>query len=127
MSHFEYMQIMLQRFLQFVIYQYNTMDLVDKDGFVYVKICKGIYDLKQSDCINFDHIVKLLKLHGYYTLCYNLGIWGHETLPTNFLFLWMNLVLNTLILLILTILLILYINTTKYLLSVKGKIDVGLL
>ena len=46
MSHFEYMKIMLQWFLQYIIYQYNITDLVDKDGFVYVNICKSIYRLK---------------------------------------------------------------------------------
>ena len=60
------------------------MDLVDKDGFVYVKIRKVMYGLKQSACIYYDRIVKLLKPHCYYPLRFNPGIWCHETLPTKF-------------------------------------------
>ena len=58
------------------------MDLVDKYGFVYVNIRKGMYISKQADCIAFDCLVKLLKPHGYYPLRSNPGIWCHETLPT---------------------------------------------
>ena len=60
------------------------MDLVDKDGLVYVEICKGAYGLNQEARVAFDHLVKLLKPHKYYTLRYNPGIWRHEMLPTKF-------------------------------------------
>ena len=58
------------------------MDLVNKDGFIYVKIRKGMCGLKQAAHIDFDHLVKLMKPHGYYPLRSNPGIWRHETLPT---------------------------------------------
>ena len=60
------------------------MDLVDKYGFVCVKIHKGMYGLKQAARIDFDRLVKLLKPHGYYPLHSNPGIWFHETLRTKF-------------------------------------------
>ena len=60
------------------------MDLVDKDGFVHVKIRKGMYILKQAARISFDRLVELLKPHGYYPLSSNPGIWCHKTLPTKF-------------------------------------------
>ena len=60
------------------------MDLVNKDGFVYFKICMSVYGLTQEDRIAFDHLVKLLKPHSYYLLCFTHGTWCHETLPTKF-------------------------------------------
>ena len=84
MSHFEYMKIPLRCFPQVIINQYNIIYSVKKDVFVYVKICKSIYSLKQVYFIYFDPLVKLLKPHGCYPLNYNPGIWYHEMLPTKF-------------------------------------------
>ena len=65
MSRFEYMKISWQYFPQDIIDQYNIMDLVDKYGFVYVNIRKGMYVLKQAARISFDRLVKILNPHGY--------------------------------------------------------------
>ena len=50
------------------------MNLVDKAGFVYVEIRKGMYGLKKASRIDFDRLLKLLKPHRYYTLSSNPGI-----------------------------------------------------
>ena len=84
MAHYEYMKIPMRWFPQDIIEQYKIMDLLDKDGFVYVDICKGMYGLKQAYHIAFDRLVKILKPHGYYPLRSHPGIWCHETLPTKF-------------------------------------------
>ena len=84
MSRYGYMKIPLRWFPQYIIDKYKIMSLVEKDGFAYVDIRKGMYGLKQADCIAFDHLVKLLKLHGYYPLRSNPGIWCHETSPPKF-------------------------------------------
>ena len=60
------------------------MYLVDKDGFIFVDIRKGVYSLKQAGRIDFDRLVKPLKLRGYYPLRSNPGIWCHKILPTKF-------------------------------------------
>ena len=78
------MKIPLRWFPQDVIVQYKIMDLLEKDGFVYVHIREGVYSLNQASCIAFDCLVKLLKPHRYYPLRSNPGIWCHETLPTKF-------------------------------------------
>ena len=83
-SHYKYVKIHLRWFPQYIIGQYNIMDLVDKDGFVYVDIRKGMYGLNKSAPINFDGLVKLLKPHGYHPLRSNPGIWCHGTLSTKF-------------------------------------------
>ena len=84
MARYEYMNIPLRWFPQDIIDQYKIMYLIDKDVFVYVKIRKGIYGLKQAACIAFDRLVKLMKPHGYYPIRSNPGIWCQETLPTKF-------------------------------------------
>ena len=74
------MKIPLQRFPQDINNQYKIVDLVDKDGVLYVNIRKGMHDLKQADHIAFECIVKLLNTHGYYPLRSNPGIWCHKML-----------------------------------------------
>ena len=60
------------------------MYLVEKYGFVYVDLRKGMYGLKQAPHMDFDHLVKLLKPHGYYPLRSNPVIWCHKMLPTKY-------------------------------------------
>ena len=69
------------------------MDLLEKYYFVYVKICKSVYGIKQSSRITFDRLVKLLNPHGYYPLRSNPGIRYQKTLPTKFA-LCLNYLLN---------------------------------
>ena len=91
MARYEYMNIPLRWFTQDIIKQYKIMDLVDKDGFVYVDICKGMYGLNQAARIDFDRIAKLLKPHVYYSLHSNPVSWCHETPPKNLHFVWIIL------------------------------------
>ena len=88
MTCYEYMKIELRWFSQDIIDQYKIIDLVNKDGFVYINIRNGLYCLKQAARIAFDHLVKLLKPHGHYPLRSNASIWCYETLPSNLHFLW---------------------------------------
>ena len=74
----------LRIFPQNSLDHYKTMDLLDKDGFVYVEIPTGVYILKQAACISFGRLLKLLKPHGYHPLCSKPGICSHERLPTKF-------------------------------------------
>ena len=86
MERYKYMKIPLRWFPQDIIDQYKIMDLVEKDGFVYVEICKGMYGLQQASQIAFDRPVKLLKPHGYYPLQSKPEIFCHEMPPTKFAF-----------------------------------------
>ena len=60
------------------------MSIVEPDGFVYVKTRIRMYSLKQAACIAFNHLVTLMKPHGYAPLRYNPGIWRHEKLDIIF-------------------------------------------
>jgi hypothetical protein len=79
MEEFEYMKIPLRWFPQEIIEQYDIMNIVEDDGFVYVEIRKGMYGLKQAARIAFDRLVKLLEPDGYYPLRCNPGMWRHKT------------------------------------------------
>ena len=43
----EYMKFHISKIPQEIIDEYNLLDIVDNHGFVYVKIVKGIYGIKQ--------------------------------------------------------------------------------
>ena len=57
MEHYEYMKIPLRWFPQERINQYKIMDLLDRYSFVYVKIRKVMYGIKQEYRIAFDCLV----------------------------------------------------------------------
>ena len=37
-----------------IIEQYNLMNLVDDDGYLYIEICKGMYGLKQAALLAYQ-------------------------------------------------------------------------
>ena len=88
MSRFECMKILLRWFPQDIIYHYNIIDLVEKDGFVYVNIRKGVCGLKKAAHIYFHSLVKILNPNGCYPIHSNPGILCHETLQQNSCFVW---------------------------------------
>ena len=61
----EYMDIPIKKFPQDIIDQYELLQKVTADGYVYVKIKKGLYGLKQAAVLGFDHLVENLKDFGY--------------------------------------------------------------
>ena len=89
MSRFEYMKIPLRWFSQDIVDQYNIIDFVNKDGFFYFEICTGMYFLKQAPCIDFEHLEKVLKPHGYYPLRSNTGFGSTKQSQQNSRFVWM--------------------------------------
>ena len=60
----EYMKIHISKFPPDIIEFYNLNKLVTNDGYVYVKIKKGMYGLKQAAILAYDHVVCLLTPEG---------------------------------------------------------------
>ena len=56
MARYEYIKVPLHWFPQDIIDQYKIMNLVDKDGFVYVKILCH-YARQIFLCLNLIHII----------------------------------------------------------------------
>jgi hypothetical protein len=56
----------------------------DKDGYIYVEICKAMYGLKQAVQIAYDRLVLLMEPHGYHPIRHSPGLWKHKTFSTVF-------------------------------------------
>jgi hypothetical protein len=80
----EYMRIHSKYFFGEMREKYNIDNLVADDGYVYVKIKKGMYGLKQAALLAYKHLVNILQPFGYYPCPYTTGLWKHKTRPTVF-------------------------------------------
>ena len=80
----EYMKIHRRNIPPDIYDQYSLQDKVTSTGFVYVKIKKGMYGLKQASILAYQHLVNNLAPHGYTPCKYSLGLWTHTTRPTKF-------------------------------------------
>ena len=67
---------------QEIIDEYNVLDIVDNHGFVYVKIVKGMYGLKQVGIIAHKALIHHLAPFKYHSARHNPGLWQHDTRDT---------------------------------------------
>ena len=67
-----------------IIGKYKLLDIVDNHGFVYVKIVKGMYRLKQAGIIAHKSLVHHLVPFRYHPHRHTPGLWQHETIDTIF-------------------------------------------
>ena len=83
MSRYEYMKLALACIPDKIIEQYNLRTL-SSDGWVYLKICRGMPSLKQSGRIANgrlkDHLYKL----GFSPVSRTPALWKHDTKPIFF-------------------------------------------
>ena len=80
----EYMRINYKYFPEDVRQQYDLANKVASDGYIYVRIKKGMYGLKQAAVLAYDQLVEHLAPHGYYPCPQTTGIWRHATRRTRF-------------------------------------------
>ena len=86
MSHMaipEYMRIPIHHIPQDIIDLYQLSDKIHK-GYVYIKIKRGMYGLKQAAHLAFEQLKEHLAPHGYYPVESNPGLWAHKTRKTRF-------------------------------------------
>ena len=84
MSRPEYMKVLIKYFPDDIIKKYDLNKKVASDGYVYIKINKGMYSLKQAAILAYDQLVKKLKPFGYYPAPHTSGLWKHESRKTRF-------------------------------------------
>ena len=60
----EYIKFLLSNIPQKIIDEYNLLNKVDAQGYVYVKIVKGMYGLKQAGIIAHKELIKHLAPYG---------------------------------------------------------------
>ena len=84
MKENEYMKIPFNKFPEDTKQHYNLHNLVSHDGYIFVKIKKAMYGLKQAAVLAYHHIKKTLEPHGYYPVLGTTGLWKHKTRPLTF-------------------------------------------
>jgi hypothetical protein len=52
---------------------------IKPDGYVYLKICRGMYGLKEAAIIAFNQLVQKLAPYGYSPMPFTPGLWRHLT------------------------------------------------
>ena len=77
MNKAEYLKILIKIIPQEVI---NTYDLIRKqcDGYIYVRIKKGMYGLVQTGIITHDALKEHLKPYVYVPVKTTQGLWTHK-------------------------------------------------
>lgn len=80
----EYMRVLLKYFPADIIKKYNLAQLVHSDGYVYIKIKKRIYGLKQAVVLAYNKLIKHLEPYGYYSVPSTNGLRRHKTRKTRF-------------------------------------------
>ena len=73
LDRFEYMKMPLSLLPQDIIYHYRLNDKV-LNGYVYMKICKGMYGLPQASIQANKLLKKRLAIHGYYEQLHTPGL-----------------------------------------------------
>jgi hypothetical protein len=79
MSRPEFMKIHISNFPADIIERYHLHNLVDRNGYVFIQINKGMYGLKQASVLAYDLLVKNLKKDGYHPIPHTVGLWSHST------------------------------------------------
>ena len=64
MERYEYMRIHISIIPQEIVDRYNLLDLVNENGWVYIKIWKGVYGLPQAGIISNKQLMKHLAPFG---------------------------------------------------------------
>ena len=79
----EFMRIAYKYIPPDIRLRYNLDSKVAEDGYIYIKIKRGMYGLKQAAILAHQQLVKNLAPFGYHPIP-NTNFWKHETRPTIF-------------------------------------------
>ena len=80
MGQSEYMMINIRLILPEIIAHYNLNDLVDKKGWIYMKLFRGIYGLPQAVILANNLLAQCLRDHGYDEVKKTPGLWRRDKL-----------------------------------------------
>ena len=78
MSDPEYMKCQYRYFPADIIKRYN-LDALVHNNFIYIKIKKGLFGLKQAAILAYHLLSKILITNGYKPIIGSLGMWKHST------------------------------------------------
>ena len=83
MDNPEYMKVPYKFFPPDIRKKYSLDDLVH-NGFIYIKIKKGMYGLKQAALLAYEYLSDILTTAGYHPIPASLELWKHNTRQTLF-------------------------------------------
>ena len=78
MNNPEYMKIHQDDIPQDILHQYKAHQFQDKRGFVYFKITKGMYGLKQAAILAYNQLKENLSKHWQSPIPHTVGMWRHN-------------------------------------------------
>ena len=84
MNKSEYMKVQYKYLPDDIELQYNLQEKVTANNYIYIKIKKGMYGVRQAAIMAYNNLQKSLKPFGYAPLISTVGVWQHETRPTTF-------------------------------------------
>ena len=84
MARDEFMRVKLQYFPADICTKYDLASKVAPDGYVYIRIKKGMYGLKQAALLAYNHLKQSLASSGYAPIVGTAGLWAHATRATKF-------------------------------------------
>ena len=73
------MRVPLNKFPKDIQEYYNFQDIATNDGYIFIKIKKAMYGLKQAAVLAYQLIKNTLEPHGYYPVIGTTGMWKHKT------------------------------------------------
>ena len=79
-----YMKMKASIFPPDIIDQYNLNHKIAKDGYIYIKIKKGMYGLKEAAVLAYNQFSDFLNRYGYSHVPGTAGVWKHATKRTAF-------------------------------------------
>ena len=85
MGRSEYMRINIIKIPPDVITQYKLNYLSNQDGWIYMEIIEGIYELPQAFTLANNLLAKHLHHHGYYQANNTPLLWQHVWRPVLFI------------------------------------------
>ena len=80
----EYAKVRLSDIPDEVIEEYNLREKATPDGWVYLKVTKGMYGLPQAGSLGHDLLESRLNKEGYYKSKIVPGLWKHKSRPLQF-------------------------------------------
>ena len=84
MAQPEYMRMHWDEIPTDIKTKYNLHTLVEKNKYVYFRINKGMYCLKQAAILAYEQLKNNLAPHGYHPIPNTVGMWKHDTKPIQF-------------------------------------------
>ena len=79
----EYMRMPLKLIPDEIVQEYDLLSIVT-DGWVYIKIVKGMYGLPQAGILANEQLQRRLAVAGYYPSQFTPGLWRHVWRPVTF-------------------------------------------